>query len=340
MKKRKILVTGGLGYIGSHTCLTLLEKGYEPIILDNLHNSNLEVINRINSISGIKPMFYQGDIRNGKLLDEIFNLHSIDAVIHFAGLKSVGESVQEPLHYYDNNVNGTLVLLESMKRANVKNFIFSSSATVYGTPLSVPITEIATTGNTTNPYGTSKYMVERLLSDLIIADNSWSITVLRYFNPVGAHSSGTMGEDPLGIPNNLAPYITQVAIGRHPHINIYGNDYSTVDGTGVRDYIHVMDLASGHIAALDCLIDKHGLHVYNLGTGKSVSVLEIISAFEQACGMKIPYKFVPRRNGDIAECWSNPEKANRDLKWKAIYSLQDMVNHSWQWQLNNPNGYR
>lgn len=336
----QVLVTGGLGYIGSHTCVQMIQQGMQPIILDNLHNANLEVLNRIEAITGTKPVFYQGDVRDSQILERIFADHQIHSVIHFAGLKAVGESVEKPIEYYDVNVNGTLVLVESMKKAGVKSLIFSSSATVYGDPEEVPLTEKSTVGGTTNPYGTSKYMVERILSDLYTAEDDWSLTLLRYFNPVGAHPTGTMGEDPQGIPNNLAPFVSQVAVGRRPQVMVFGNDYPTPDGTGVRDYIHVMDLANGHIAALNKVSQQAGLHIYNLGTGTGTSVLEIITAFEKAAGKPIKYEIVARRPGDIAECWSSPEKALKDLNWKAQYSIQDMVNDSWRWQSMNPNGYK
>ncbi|MBI6511107.1 MULTISPECIES: UDP-glucose 4-epimerase GalE [Proteus] len=335
----EILVTGGMGYIGSHTCVQMIDAGMTPIILDNLSNANEEVLNRVEALTGKRPLFYNGDIRDDQLLASIFAKHTIQSVIHFAGLKAVGESVQKPIEYYDNNVNGTLVLVRCMRDAGVKSLIFSSSATVYGDPQSVPITEDSPVGGTTNPYGTSKYMVERILSDLYVADESWSISLLRYFNPVGAHPSGTMGEDPKGIPNNLTPYISQVAIGRREHVAVFGNDYPTKDGTGVRDYIHVMDLADGHIAALNVLGKKAGLHIYNLGTGNGTSVIEMIEAFRKASGKPIPYQLQARRPGDIAECWSSPGKAEKDLHWKAIRSIDDMAADAWRWQLQNPNGY-
>ena len=318
----KVLVTGGMGYIGSHTCVQLIDAGMEPIILDNLCNAKEKVLDRIKMISGVAPVFYHGDIRDEALLDSIFAEHDIKAVIHFAGLKAVGESVAKPLEYYDNNVNGSLVLARSMRKAGVKNIIFSSSATVYGDPASVPITESFPTGATTNPYGRSKYMVEECLSDLFNADPSWSITLLRYFNPVGAHPSGLMGEDPQGIPNNLMPYIAQVAVGRREKLSVYGNDYPTPDGTGVRDYIHVMDLADGHLAALTHVGQKSGLHIYNLGTGKGSSVLDMVEAFSQACGKDVAYEVCPRRAGDIAECWASTEKAEREMVWKATLSVK------------------
>lgn len=335
----EILVTGGMGYIGSHTCVQLMNAGMTPVIVDNLCNANVKVLARIAAITGKEPVFYQGDIRDEAFLDSVFAKHSIDAVIHFAGLKAVGESVEKPVEYYDNNINGTLVLLRSMKRAQVKRIIFSSSATVYGDPASVPITEESAIGNTTNPYGTSKYMVERILRDVLIADNDWSVSLLRYFNPVGAHPTGTMGEDPKGIPNNLTPYITQVAIGRREKVSIYGNDYPTPDGTGVRDYIHVMDLADGHVAALKTVAQSSGLHIYNLGTGKGTSVLEMIAAFSKAAGKPIPYAICDRRPGDIAECWSSPDKAARDMQWRAVRTVDDMAQDAWRWQQQNPEGY-
>ncbi|HFF8524487.1 TPA: UDP-glucose 4-epimerase GalE [Providencia rettgeri] len=336
----QVLVTGGLGYIGSHTCVQMIQQGMQPIILDNLHNANLEVLNRIEAITGTKPIFYQGDVRDSQILDTIFANHQIHSVIHFAGLKAVGESVEKPIEYYDVNVNGTLVLVESMKKAGVKSLIFSSSATVYGEPEHIPLTEEASVGNTNSPYGTSKYMVERILTDLNIADSEWSISLLRYFNPVGAHNSGLMGEDPNGIPNNLTPFIAQVAVGRRKELAVFGGDYPTKDGTGVRDYIHVMDLADGHIAALNKVSQQAGLHIYNLGTGTGTSVLEVVAAFEKAVGKPIPYTISARRPGDIAEYWSTPAKAQRDLGWTAKYSIQDMADDVWRWQSMNPNGYK
>ncbi|MCG3725371.1 UDP-glucose 4-epimerase GalE [Vibrio cincinnatiensis] len=334
-----VLITGGMGYIGSHTCVQMIEAGLEPIIIDNLCNAKTEVLNRIEALTGKKPTFYQGDVRDEALLDSIFSAHTIQAVIHFAGLKAVGESVSKPLEYYDNNVNGSLVLLRSMRKAGVKTIVFSSSATVYGDPKVVPITESSPTGATTNPYGSSKHMVEQCLSDLFVAEKDWSITLLRYFNPVGAHPSGSMGEDPQGIPNNLMPFIAQVAVGRREKLSVFGDDYATPDGTGVRDYIHVMDLADGHIAALNTVGEKAGLHVYNLGTGKGSSVLEMIAAFSDACGKPVPYEVCPRRPGDIAQCWASTEKAERELGWKAQYTLAQMTADTWHWQVKNPNGY-
>ncbi|MUK75635.1 UDP-glucose 4-epimerase GalE [Aliivibrio fischeri] len=335
----KVLVTGGMGYIGSHTCIQMIEAGIEPIILDNLGNSKVAVLDRIEALTQVRPAFYQGDIRDEAFLDSIFAEHTISSVIHFAGLKAVGESVAKPLEYYDNNVNGSLVLARSMRKANVKSIVFSSSATVYGDPAIVPITENSPTGATTNPYGRSKYMVEECFSDLFDAENDWSITLLRYFNPVGAHPSGTMGEDPQGIPNNLMPFIAQVAVGRRESLSVFGNDYPTPDGTGVRDYIHVMDLADGHIAALKAVGEKSGLHIYNLGTGKGSSVLEMVEAFAQASGKPVPYTLCPRRAGDIAECWASTEKAEKELGWKATRNIMEMSADTWRWQSNNPKGY-
>ena len=335
----KVLVTGGMGYIGSHTCVQMIEAGIEPVIVDNLCNAKAEVLSRIATLTGQKPAFYQGDIRDEVFLDSVFGQHDIKAVIHFAGLKAVGESVAKPLEYYDNNVNGTLVLARCMRKAGVKSLVFSSSATVYGDPEVVPITEDSPTGETTNPYGSSKYMVEQCLSDLFNAENDWSITLLRYFNPVGAHPSGTMGEDPQGIPNNLMPFIAQVVVGRREKLSVFGNDYPTPDGTGVRDYIHVMDLADGHIAALNAVGEKAGLHIYNLGTGKGSSVLQMVEAFGSACGKPVPYEICPRRPGDIAECWASTDKAERELDWKATRTVAEMTADTWNWQSNNPQGY-
>ncbi|EOG1502130.1 TPA: UDP-glucose 4-epimerase GalE [Vibrio vulnificus] len=334
-----VLITGGMGYIGSHTCVQMMAAGMEPVIVDNLCNAKVDVLTRIEALTGKQPTFYQGDIRDETFLDSVFTKHDIQAVIHFAGLKAVGESVEKPLEYYDNNVNGSLVLARSMRKAGVKSIVFSSSATVYGDPQVVPITEDSPTGATTNPYGRSKYMVEQCLSDLFHAENDWSITLLRYFNPVGAHPSGSMGEDPQGIPNNLMPFIAQVAVGRREKLSVFGNDYPTPDGTGVRDYIHVMDLADGHIAALKSVGKTSGLHIYNLGTGKGSSVLEMVEAFAAACGKPVPYELCPRRPGDIAECWASTEKAERELGWKATRTVAEMTTDTWNWQSNNPNGY-
>ncbi|EMX0222257.1 UDP-glucose 4-epimerase GalE [Vibrio fluvialis] len=334
-----VLITGGMGYIGSHTCVQMIAAGMTPIMVDNLCNAKAEVLNRIEALTGVRPAFYQGDIRDEAFLDSVFAKHDVQAVIHFAGIKAVGESVSKPIEYYDNNVNGTLVLVRSMRKAGVKSLVFSSSATVYGDPQIVPITETFPTGATTNPYGRSKYMVEQCLADLVVAEPEWSITLLRYFNPVGAHPSGTMGEDPQGIPNNLMPFIAQVAVGRREKLAVFGNDYATPDGTGVRDYIHVMDLADGHIAALQAVGTQAGLHIYNLGTGKGSSVLDMVNAFSQACGKAVPYEICPRRPGDIAECWASTEKAQRELGWQAKLSLADMTADTWRWQSNNPQGY-
>ena len=333
-----VLVTGGTGYIGSHTCLQMLDMGLVPILLDNFSNSKASVLDRIEEVSGTRPVLIDGNILDKTLLVETMKRHDISAVIHFAGLKSVGESVSEPLRYYSNNVSGTLCLVEAMRECNVKTLIFSSSATVYGDPISVPINESFPT-SATNPYGRSKLMVEECLTDFYKANPDWSITLLRYFNPVGAHPSGKLGEDPNGIPNNLMPYISQVAIGKRDYLNVFGGDYPTSDGTGIRDYIHVMDLAQGHIAALSKVGQLKGLHTYNLGTGKGSSVLEMIEAFEKASKKKIAYKIVGRRPGDIAECWADPKKAQEELGWYAKLELEQMVTDAWRWQSNNPNGY-
>lgn len=333
-----ILVTGGSGYIGSHTCIQMIEAGMTPIILDNLYNSKLLVLDRIQQVTGVRPTFYQGDIRDSAILQTIFTEHHIDGVIHFAGLKAVGESVEKPLMYYDNNVSGTLNLVREMDKAGVKSLIFSSSATVYGDPASVPIREDFPT-SATNPYGRSKLMVEECLRDFHHVNPEWSITLLRYFNPVGAHQSGLLGEDPQGIPNNLLPFVAQVAVGRREKLGVFGNDYPTPDGTGVRDYIHVVDLADGHLAALNKVGQQAGLHIFNLGTGQGNSVLEMVAAFEKAAERPIAYEIKPRRAGDIAECWADPSYAAEVLGWKATRSLETMVADTWRWQSNNPNGY-
>lgn len=333
-----ILVTGGTGYIGSHTCIQLIQAGITPIILDNLYNSKKLVLERIAQVTGVTPQFYQGDIRDSELLERIFTQHDIDSVIHFAGLKAVGESVEKPLMYYQNNVAGTLNLVQAMEKAGVKSFIFSSSATVYGDPASVPIRENFPT-SATNPYGRSKLMVEECLTDFQHANPDWSITLLRYFNPVGAHASGLLGEDPQGTPNNLLPFVAQVAVGRREKVGVFGNDYPTPDGTGVRDYIHVVDLADGHLAALNNVGLQAGLHIFNLGTGQGNSVLEMIAAFSKTVGKPIPYQIQPRRAGDIAECWADPSYAEQVLGWKATRSLETMVEDIWRWQSKNPNGY-
>lgn len=337
--KQSILVTGGAGYIGSHTTLALLEAGHDVIVLDNLANSSLESLRRVERICGKAATFIKGDIRDRELLDSIFARHSIQAVLHFAGLKAVGESVQKPLDYYENNVSGSLVLFQAMAAAGVFNLVFSSSATVYGEPKQMPISEEFPTGIPTNPYGRSKLMVEEVLRDLAFSESRWSIALLRYFNPVGAHASGLIGEDPNGIPNNLLPYISQVAVGKLQQLSVYGDDYPTVDGTGVRDYIHVVDLANGHLKALDAIATSQGVHIWNLGTGQGYSVLQMVSAFEQAAGVAVPYAVVARRSGDIAECWADPAKAAQELGWKAEHSLDDMMRDTWRWQQSNPNGF-
>lgn len=335
----KIFVTGGAGYIGSHTTLALLEAGYEVVVLDNLCNSSAESLHRVERICGKAPIFVQGDIRDRALLDEIFANYRIEAVLHFAGLKAVGESVREPLSYYENNVAGSITLCQAMAAAGVFRLVFSSSATVYGEPAQMPISEDCPTGIPTNPYGRSKLMVEDVLRDLAVADSRWSIALLRYFNPVGAHESGLIGEDPNGIPNNLLPYVAQVAIGKLKELAVFGNDYPTVDGTGVRDYIHVVDLADGHLKALQRISSQPGLNVWNLGTGKGYSVLEMVQAFEQVSGRPVPYHIANRRSGDIAECWANPHKAEHELGWKAGRDLQMMMEDAWRWQSLNPQGY-
>ncbi len=334
----KILVTGGAGYIGSHTCLELLNENHEVIVVDNLSNSKTESLHRVEEITGKKVIFYQTDILDGEGLNEIFSNHQVDAVIHFAGLKAVGESVAKPLYYYENNVAGTVNLCNVMKKHNIKNIVFSSSATVYGDPASVPIKENFPR-SATNPYGRSKLIIEEILGDLYISDHEWNIILLRYFNPIGAHPSGKIGEDPNGIPNNLLPYITQVAVGKLERLSVFGNDYPTPDGTGVRDYIHVVDLALGHLKALDKLAGNPGLEAYNLGTGKGYSVLDIVRAFEEASGQKIPYRIVERRPGDIAECYADPAKAEKELNWTTQRGLRDMCRDAWNWQKNNPDGY-
>lgn len=334
-----ILVTGGAGFIGSHTVVELLASGYRPIILDNLCNASPEVLTRIERISGQQPLFYRGDIRDRVLLRQIFAEHDINVVMHFAGLKAVGESVREPVKYYDNNVAGSLILAEEMASAGVFNIVFSSSATVYGDPATVPITETMPVGGTTNPYGTSKYMVERMLADIQAADARWSVILLRYFNPIGAHPSGLIGEQPNGIPNNLLPYVCQVAAGKLATLSVFGNDYPTADGTGVRDYIHVVDLADGHLKAMQAKAGQGGVHIYNLGTGHGYSVLEIVQAFEAASGRRVPYRICPRRPGDIAACYADPAKAYRETGWQARRSLEQMMQDAWRWQSQNPDGY-
>lgn len=335
-----ILVTGGAGYIGSHTSVLLLEAGYSVVVVDNLSNSHYEAIARVEKITGKSITFIEGDVRDRAVLDKLFNQYAIDAVIHFAGLKSVSESIQKPIEYYDNNINSTLVLCQAMQQAKVKKLVFSSSATVYGDPKGKAATEDFPIGGTTNPYGTSKLMLEQILTDINKADNSWNIALLRYFNPVGAHQSGLIGEDPTGIPNNLMPYIAQVAVGLRPYLNIYGDDYPTHDGTGVRDYIHVMDLAKGHVAALDWLNTNAGIRAINLGTGVGYSVLDMLHAFEKACGKTLEYKIVDRRAGDVATCYSDSSLAKQLLGWQAQYNLEDMCKDTWCWQLANPKGYQ
>ena len=336
---KKVLVTGGMGYIGSHTVVQLYEAGYEPIIVDNLVNSKPEVLNRIEKITGKRPLFYEFDVRDEKNLSKIFEEHEIFAVIHFAGLKSVGESVLKPKLYFDNNIGSTEVLLKVMEKFGCKNIVFSSSATVYGNPERVPIFEDDKLGPTTNPYGETKLRIEYILKDVAKNDKTWNIVLLRYFNPIGAHKSGLMGEDPQGIPNNLMPYITQVAVGKLEQLKVFGDDYDTPDGTGVRDYIHVDDLAHGHILALKKIEEKPGLLIYNLGTGKGTSVLELVHAFEEANNIKINYAIAPRRPGDIAECYANADKAYREMGFKCTRSIVDACRDSWNWQKNNPKGF-
>ncbi len=349
LNKKCILVTGGAGYIGSHTCVELLLAGFEVVVVDNLSNSKLEALHRVESITGKPLAFYQVDIRDRSGMDRVFNEYNIDAVIHFAGLKAVGESCSKPLEYYHNNIYGTLVLTEAMAEAGVKNLVFSSSATVYGDPHKVPIEESFPL-SATNPYGRTKLFIEDILRDLSAADRlqdsgaaPWKIALLRYFNPIGAHESGLIGEDPNGIPNNLMPYIAQVAIGKLTELSVFGNDYPTHDGTGVRDYIHVVDLAKGHLKALEALFaypaDQAACTAFNLGTGKGYSVLDMVQAFERVTGQKVPYKIVPRRAGDIAECYADPAFAQQQLGWYSEKNLQDMVTDTWRWQSRNPQGY-
>jgi UDP-glucose 4-epimerase len=334
----KILVTGGAGYIGSHTVILLIEAGYEIVIFDNFCNASKEAIKRVEKIVSKEVTTLEGDVRSRDDLHKVFNEHKIDAVIHFAGLKAVGESVEKPLKYYDNNVNGTAVLCEVMAEHNCKSIVFSSSATVYGDPHTTPIDESFPL-SATNPYGRSKLFVEEILRDLYISDNSWKIVLLRYFNPVGAHESGTIGEDPNGIPNNLMPFIAQTAVGKREYLSIFGDDYNTHDGTGVRDYIHVMDLADGHVKAIDKIKDFTEVMTINLGTGKGYSVLDMLKAFEEASGRTVPYKIAPRRAGDIAKCFANPSYAKEILGWEAKKGIEEMCEDSWKWQSNNPNGY-
>ncbi len=335
----KILVTGGAGYIGSHTCVELLDAGYDVVILDNLYNSSRKAVDRIEEIAGRKVTFYENDMLDREALEKIFSTEDIDAVIHFAGLKAVGESVAKPLEYYKNNITGTLTLVEVMREHNCKNIIFSSSATVYGEPKFIPITEECPKGTPTNPYGWTKSMLEQILTDIHTADNDWNVILLRYFNPIGAHKSGMIGEDPKGIPNNLLPYVAQVAIGKLECVGVFGNDYDTPDGTGVRDYIHVVDLALGHVKALDKIKENPGVKIYNLGTGNGYSVLDVIKAFSKACGHEVPYQIKPRRPGDIATCYADASLAKKELNWEAKYGIEDMCADSWNWQSKNPNGY-
>ena len=335
----RILVTGGAGFIGSHTCVELLEAGYDVVVLDNLSNSSEKSLERVEEITGKKVTFYKADILDEIALNKVFEMEKIDAVIHFAGLKAVGESVQKPLEYYQNNIAGTLILTDVMRKHGVKNIIFSSSATVYGNPEFIPITEECPKGTCTNPYGWTKSMLEQILTDIQNADKEWNVILLRYFNPIGAHKSGLMGENPNGIPNNLMPYITQVAVGKLKELGVFGNDYDTPDGTGVRDYIHVVDLAIGHVKALKKIEERAGLCVYNLGTGVGYSVLDIVKNFEEATGVKIPYQIKERRAGDVATCYSDATKAKEELGWVAERGIKEMCEDSWRWQSNNPNGY-
>ena len=334
-----VLVTGGAGYIGSHTCLELLESGYGVVVIDNLYNSNPKSLERVEALTGKKLRFYEGDVRDEALLRKIFAENEIGCVIHFAGLKAVGESVAKPWEYYDNNLNSTLVLTKVMKEVGMKNIIFSSSATVYTADNEMPLKETSRTGYCTNPYGWTKYMTEQILSGISHADESWSVVLLRYFNPIGAHESGMIGEDPRGIPNNLMPFITQVAIGRREKLSVFGNDYDTPDGTGVRDYIHVVDLARGHVAAVKYITAHKGCEVFNLGTGVGYSVLDMVNTFQTVNGVSVPYEIVARRPGDIATCYADPGKSEKVLGWKACHTLADMCRDSWNWQSKNPMGY-
>jgi UDP-glucose 4-epimerase len=335
----KVLVTGGSGYIGSHTVVELLEAGHEAVVLDNLSNSSVKSLERVKQITGKDVSFYQADIRYRNALTDIFQSEQPECVIHFAGLKAVGESTEKPWEYYDNNITGTLTLLDVMRQNGCKNLIFSSSATVYGTPKVVPITEESPKGECTNPYGWTKSMLEQILTDMQHADPQWNVVLLRYFNPIGAHKSGLMGENPNGIPNNLMPYVTQVAVGKLKELGVYGNDYDTPDGTGVRDYVHVVDLAKGHVKALQKIEDQAGLSIYNLGTGIGYSVLDIVKNFEEATGLTIPYTIKPRRAGDIATSYADPSLAKQELNWEAENGIREMCEDAWRWQKNNPNGY-
>ena len=337
--KMKILVTGGAGYIGSHTCVELLNAGYDVVVMDNLYNASEKAIERVEQITGKKVTFYKTDMLDREGVKKIFDNEKIDAVIHFAGLKAVGESVHKPIEYYHNNMTGTLILCDEMRNHGVKNIIFSSSATVYGNPAQIPITEECPKGTPTNPYGWTKSMLEQVLTDIHTADPEWNVILLRYFNPIGAHKSGLIGEDPKGIPNNLMPYISQVAVGKLEKLGVFGDDYDTPDGTGVRDYIHVVDLAKGHVKAINYIFSNPGLDVINLGTGVGYSVLDMVKAFSKACGKEIPYEIKPRRAGDIAMCYADPAKAARVLGWKAEKGLDEMCADTWRWQSQNPNGY-
>ncbi len=335
-----ILVTGGAGFIGSHTCVELLNVGYDVVVVDNYYNASPKSLERVKELTGKDFKSYDCDVRDSEGMDKIFKENKIDAVIHFAGLKAVGESCQKPIEYYDNNIGGTLKLCDVMRNNGCKNIVFSSSATVYGMNNVSPLKETMKTGGTTNPYGTTKYMIEIILEDVYKSDNEWNVTLLRYFNPIGAHESGRIGENPNGIPNNLMPYITQVAIGKRPYLNVYGDDYDTPDGTGVRDYIHVVDLADGHVKAVKNILEGNkGVQVFNLGTGKGYSVLDIVKAFSKAYGKELPYKIAPRRPGDLAVCYSDPTKAKVVLGWEAKRDIDDMCRDSWNWQSKNPNGY-
>ncbi|HEY9575235.1 MAG TPA: UDP-glucose 4-epimerase GalE [Lachnospiraceae bacterium] len=335
-----ILVTGGAGFIGSHTCVELIEKGYEVIVLDNLYNASEISLDRIKEITGVGPKFYKVDLLDKEAVEEVFEKESIDSVIHFAGLKAVGESVQKPLEYYHNNITGTLNLCDVMRKHGVKKIVFSSSATVYGDPAFVPITEDCPKGEITNPYGQTKGMLEQILTDLHTSDPEWRVILLRYFNPIGAHKSGRMGEDPKGIPNNLVPYIAQVAVGKLKALGVFGDDYDTPDGTGVRDYIHVVDLAIGHVKAIEKIEKSEGVQIYNLGTGKGYSVLEVLHAFEKACNKILPYEIKPRRAGDIPTCYADSTKAKEELGWEALRGIEEMCEDAWRWQSQNPDGYK
>lgn len=336
---KTILVTGGAGYIGSHTLVELYKSGYKAVVVDNLVNSNKESLRRVEQLTGAKIPFYEIDVRDSEALCEVLDKHQIDACIHFAGLKAVGESVEKPLEYYQNNMVSTFTLIEQLRNHNFKNIIFSSSATVYGNPGIVSYTEDLPKGKCTSPYGSTKSMLEDVLLDIQKADTEWNVILLRYFNPIGAHPSGLIGEDPHGIPNNLMPYITQVAIGKRPYLGIFGDDYPTHDGTGIRDYIHVVDLAKGHVMSLSALFQNCGAKIYNLGNGRGYSVLDVVKAFEKVNKVKVPCKILPRRSGDLPEYYSNPSKANKELGWKAEYGIEEMVRDSWNWQRSNPEGY-